>query len=325
MSDDAVRGRSAEPDKHNDMAPERAQSAARDWGITPIDWEAFWASEAPAQEWELEPLVPAGRCTAIYAPAKLGKSLLALDAIAARATGRPVLGGPVIDPLDCMYLDLEMTEADLRERLSDLGYGPDDDLSRLHYFQLPTLPPLDTDLGGEMITGLATELGVGLVAIDTMARAVQGNENDADTYRDFYRFTGRQLKAAGIGVLRLDHQGKDAALGQRGSSAKADDLDVVFRMSAIDLRTMKLTRTHSRVPWGPSEITIVRHEEPTLRHVITGDAVPAGTHDCIVALDELDVPLDASAATATDALRRAGKGTRRAIVLAALKTRKARL
>jgi hypothetical protein len=303
---------------------DNVQTAARDWGIAPIDWEAFWASEAPEQEWGLEPLVPSGRCTAIYAPAKLGKSLLALDAIAARATGRPVLGAAALDPINCMYLDLEMTEADLRERLTDLGYGPDDDLSRLHYFQLPTLPPLDTELGGEMITGLATELGVSLVAIDTMARAVSGNENDADTYRDFYRFTGRQLKAAGIGVLRLDHQGKDAALGQRGSSAKADDLDVVFRMSAIDLRTMKLTRTHSRIPWGPSEITIVRHEEPLLRHVITGDAFPAGTHDCVLALDELDVPLDASSAKATETLRRAGKGTRKLVVLAALKARRSR-
>jgi KaiC/GvpD/RAD55 family RecA-like ATPase len=288
----------------------------------PIDWAAFWSTEAPAEDWILEPVVAAGRQTAIYSTAKTGKSLLALDIAAAGATGRSVLGYPPRDPIDIVYVDLEMTEADLRERLTDLGYVPDDDLSHLHYYQLPAWPALDAELGGEILRSIAVKTGARVVVIDTMARAVSGAENDADTYRNFYRHTGRQLKAAGVALLRLDHQGKDQALGQRGSSAKDDDLDVVFRLTQLDNKTLKLTRTRTRVPWMPAEISLVRHEEPMLRHVASDDAVPAGTHDAVLALDELEVPLDATGTVALAALRRAGKGQRKTVVLAALKARR---
>ena len=44
-------------------------------------------------------------------------------------------------PIHVLYLDYEMTRADLRERLEDMGYGPDADLKRLHYALLPDLRP----------------------------------------------------------------------------------------------------------------------------------------------------------------------------------------
>jgi hypothetical protein len=311
-----------------ELAPGEDPSAAveplpADKWVKPIDWAIFWASESPAEDWLLEPIVAAGRQTAIYSKAKIGKSLLALDIAAAGATGRSVLGYPARDPIVILYVDLEMTEADLRERLTDLGYGPDDDLSRLHYYQLPNWPSLDGEIGGEILTSLAIARGAALVVVDTMARAVAGEENSADTYRNFYRHTGRILKAAGVALLRLDHQGKDDAQGQRGSSAKDDDLDVVFRLTQLDARTLELTRTRSRIPWVAAKLSIVRHEEPVLCHLVSADAVPAGTFDCITALDELDVPLDATAATALATLRRADRGARKQVVLAALKHRRA--
>lgn len=309
----------------NELAPYEptgsTQTVAAEWMI-PIDWSDFWRADVPADEWLIEPIVARGRQTAVYSMAKTGKSLLALDLAASAATGRSILGHPAKDPVHVMYVDLEMTEADLRERLTDLGYGSDDDLSRLSYYQLPELPGLDRDLGGEMLVSTAVDRGVQMVVVDTMARAVQGGENDADTYRAFYWHTGRRLKAAGVALLRLDHQGKDANLGQRGSSAKVDDVDIVFKLTQLDAKTLKLTRTHSRVPWVPFEITLVREDSPVLRHVWTDDFVPAGTHDAIVALDELAVPIDATAETALATLRRDGRGQRRAVVLAALKARR---
>ena len=65
------------------------------------------------------------------------QELACVDIVAAAATGRSVLGQLARDPIRILYIDLEMTEADLRERLTDLGYGPDDDLSNLAYYQLP--------------------------------------------------------------------------------------------------------------------------------------------------------------------------------------------
>jgi hypothetical protein len=296
---------------------------APEWGITPLDWAQFWKQDAPIADWVAEPLVARGRATAIYSRAKVGKSLLGLDIAAAKATGRSALGQPPANPVPVVYVDMEMTAADLRERLEDLGYGPDDDLSQLRYYQLAPLPPLDSDEGGELMAEVAVSAGAELVVIDTMARAVEGDENSADTYRSFYRYTGRRLKAANIALLRLDHEGKDGAQGQRGSSAKNDDVDIVFRLIAEGNR-IKLRRTHSRVPWVPAEVDIVRQEEPLLRHVVASDGWPAGTSEVARLLDEHDVPLDAQTATACRALRSSGQGRRREIVIAALKFRRTR-
>lgn len=299
-------------------AEEPAGADLADWAA-PVDWGAFWAGEAIEQEWLVEPIIPARRQVAIYSAAKCGKSLLALDAAAALATGRPLLGATRTQPLHVVYVDLEMTEDDVRERLEDMGYGPDTDLSRLHYYLLPSLPSLDSDLGGQVVEAIARRYDARLVVVDTMARAVAGAENESDTYRDFYRHTGKRLKAAGVALLRLDHAGKDPTAGQRGSSSKADDVDVVFRMTAIDAG-FKLRRTHSRVPWVPIEIELARHGSP-LRHTLTTGLWPDGTREVAALLDQLAVPLDARTAEAVRTLAAAGHGKRRQVVIAALKWR----
>ena len=152
---------------------------------------------------------PRGRQAGLFAPAGLGKSLLAVDVSAAKATGRPVLGQPAQAPVSVVYIDMEMTPEDLRERLGDLGYGEDDDFSNLHYYQLTALPPLDTIEGGDALMAIVERYDPEVVVLDTMARVVAGDENSADTFRAFFRCTGCRLKAAGVALLRLDHAGKD--------------------------------------------------------------------------------------------------------------------
>jgi hypothetical protein len=285
-----------------------------------IDWGEFWSEES-TEEWLAEPALPKGRAVAIAATAKVGKSLFLLDIAAALATGRPALGQPARPPIHVLYCDYEMTKDDLRERLEDLGYGPDDDMSHFHYAHLPSLPPLDTAAGGQALLQAALATGAELVVIDTLARAVQGAENDADTYRQHYLHTVMLLKQQGITTVRLDHLGKDKEKGARGSSAKNDDVDVVWQMSPSD-NGILLKRTHSRVPWVPDQIAITRHTDP-LRHAVVGHmAWPEGTKDCAQLLDSLGVALDASRRTAQAALKAVDKGKREAIVRAALKYRK---
>lgn len=156
-----------------------------------------------------------------------------------------------------------------------------------------------------------------------MARAVNGDENVSDTYRNFYRHTGRRLKAAGIALLRLDHGGKDPTQGQRGSSAKEDDVDVVFRLTPVD-DGLTLKRTHSRVPWVPAEVNLRRDDEPQLRHTLAAGLWPEGTKDVAGLLDRHTIPVDATASVAGQVLRSVGEGRRKQVVVAALKWRRER-
>jgi AAA domain len=291
--------------------------------VTPIDWVAFWNAEPSLNDWAIEPLLPAGRQVAVWSRAKVGKSLLALDVSAACATGNSVLGGPAVEATDVIYVDLEMGPDDLRDRLEDLGYGPETHLDRLHYYQGPGMPPLDTDFGGEVLMSIVAERKARVVVIDTMARAVSGEENWADTYRDFFRYTGQRLRAVGASVLRLDHGGKDRNQGQRGSSAKDDDVDVVLELFEQNGQIV-LKRTRSRIAWMPPEVRLVRETEPYLRHVLAPTAVPESVLAVTKLLDAAGVPLDATVRGAQDALRRAGNARRISVVGSALKHRRIR-
>jgi KaiC/GvpD/RAD55 family RecA-like ATPase len=285
---------------------------------------AFWNREQRS-EWLIEPIIPTGRHVVLYAPAKAGKSLLALEIAAAAATGRPILGQAPGEPTSVLYVDMEMTEDDLAERLSDFGYDEGDDLSRLHYSLLPSLAPLDTPAGAETLLRTVRRWRPQLVVIDTMARAVAGEENDADTYRHFDMYTSRALKRAGVAVFRLDHTGKDPTKGQRGSSEKVGYADLVWRLTYGEDQTGTLTATHQRVSWVPSQVPIRRVDEPATSHRLTqSGSWPSGTKELAEVLEQLGAPIDCSTRDAQRLLKAAGQSRRRALVVAAVKWRRQR-
>lgn len=290
-----------------------------------VDWQRFWDDDHSDEQWLAYPIVPTGRAIALYAPAKAGKSTITLAIAAAVATGRPVLGRRIHPQVDVLYLDYEMTQADLQQRLMELGYGPDDDLSRLHYALLPSLPPLDTVEGATAILDLCDATSAQFSVIDTFGRAVGGEEDHADTVRNFYRHTGLALKARGITYLRTDHSGKDVAKGMRGSSAKNDDVDLVWQLSRTDTdkgHGVRLRRTHSRVAWVPEEVKVLRTEtDDGYDYVIDGDvrAHPDGTRQAMELLMDIGVTASTSQRDLVRALDGAGVKMPRRVQREALK------
>lgn len=282
-----------------------------------VDWGTFWDRDRNDADWVFADVLARGRGHSLYAGHKTGKSLLMLHiaAVVAQQAGNVVV-----------YLDYEMTEDDLHERLVDMGYGPHSDLSRLRYALLPSLPALDLPEGGRALGDLLDAVQVEypdhhpVVIIDTTGRAVQGDENSADTIRSFYRWTGLGLKQRGATWARLDHAGKDSTKGQRGSSAKGDDVDVVWRVERTD-EGLNLRRDATRMSWVPERVMFHRSEDP-LRYTQVVAAWPAGTGDCAADLDRLGLPLDTTSTAALAALREAGVPRRKAVVLAALRHRK---
>lgn len=281
-----------------------------------IDWSTIWDLDVDADDFLIAPVVAAGRSHALYASAKTGKSLFVLYLVACAATGRPVLDHPAAKPVRTLYIDAEMTPGDVKERLVDMGFGPGDDLSNLAYLSLPMLPPLDTAEGGAHLLALAAEHRAELVVIDTVSRVMEGEENDNGTIQRYYRHTGSRLKAAGIALVRIDHSGKDAERGQRGGSAKNDDVDVVYRLTANDRGRFTLKATHRRMSWVPESLNVQQTADP-LGYSRVDDAWPAGTADAARLLDRLRIPIDHGRERAKHAIKDAGEDVPRTGTLAA--------
>lgn len=282
-----------------------------------IDWADFWAEDDTAAEWLLDDVLARGRGHLIYAKHKAGKSLLMLWCVV-----ELVRRGEVV-----VYLDYEQSKNDLRERLTDMGCGPETDLSRLRYALLPTLPPLNTAAGGDALLALVDDAAKQhpgrevVVVIDTISRAVDGEENSADTAQGFYTHTGLGLKRRAATWVRLDHAGKDESRGARGNSAKGDDVDVIWRLVETD-GGVDLVRDAARMTWVPERVPLRKEAEPVLRYVPTRANWPAGTLEIADALTRLGVPVDASYRDAVSVLKDHGKGRRQRVVLAALKYRR---
>jgi hypothetical protein len=306
----------AEPDDQEDATGEAAPEEPSPF----LDWSTFWDTERHDEDWLYRDVLARGRGHALYASHKAGKSLLMLAMAAELATRT--------HDTVVVYLDYEMTEDDLAERLQDMGYGPHSDLSRLCYALLPSLPPLDSRDGALALERLLDAVQAEhpgrhlLVAIDTTSRAVVGEENASDTFRAFYSHTGIALKRRGATWARLDHAGKDTTRGQRGSSAKGDDVDVVWRLVRTD-NGISLKRDVARMSWVPELVTFAIDTGPLTFRRIEGDW-PEGTEATARLLDQLGVPIDASGRQAQQALRDSDQGRRSEIVRAAQRWRQKR-
>jgi hypothetical protein len=286
-----------------------------------VDWSTFWDADHDTAEWLAEPVLAIGRSHVVYAAGGTGKSLFVLWLCARIATGGPGLDGAPLERRHVLYVDFEMTATDLAERLEAFGYGPDDDLSWLHYALLPIIDPADTEAGGRMLVELAKHVDAAIVVVDTYSRAVAGEENSADTVRNRYRHTGLHLKAAGIGLVWISHAGKDGDRGQRGSSAANDDVDVVWHMAPAD-GGFVLTAKKRRMGWVPADVALRQDTDgPELAYRTALTAVPAGTAAAIAQLDGLGAPLDISMRKAQKMLRDGGFRCRNEVVRAAVRSR----
>jgi AAA domain len=261
------------------------------------DWHALWADDSD-EEWLHVPLLPARRSIVIYSPPKAGKSLLMLEFAVALSRGKTFLGHQIERRIRVLYVDFENDpRGDVRSRLQAMGYGPDD-LDHLDHLSYPTMAGLDTERGSLELLEAVRAYRSEVVIIDTVSRAVDGEENSNDTWLGLYRHTGLKLKQAGVALVRLDHTGKDETRGTRGGSAKSGDVDAIWRLSKITDERFRLECTDSRMLIETKSLHLTRHRLPRLHH--TADVLGAMTDreariaNLVQLLDANGIPADAT-------------------------------
>ncbi|MEI2715775.1 MAG: AAA family ATPase [Candidatus Nanopelagicales bacterium] len=298
-----------------------------------IDWRTAFNREHTETDWIVPGLVEAGRAVALYSPAKAGKSLFLLWLAARVALGQDIFGQPV-KARTVLYVDLENTQGDVLDRMEHMGFDADTEAlaERLHYLSLPMMRRLDTPEGGRQITEAALAVGADLVVIDTAARTITTAEKDADTWHNWYSNTGFPLKHHGIAVIRLDHSGKDEKKGQRGSSAKNSDVDLVVRLTAtqdgagdaVFLKAEESRQAHyltrAKLRRGRDDCGFLTHDVESLEW--PAGSIDPGVQAVMDQLDGLDVPVTAGRGTVLAALKAAGLKYPKRVVEQAIRVRK---
>ena len=294
-----------------------------------LDLARLVTEERQPREWVIDGLCPAGASIAVVGRAGGGKSLLVLAASINIAAGRNRFAGLIIPkPRNVLYIDTENTEDDVYERVTDLGVTRATDLRRLHFLHLPSLPPLDRDDGGRELAAIVAAYNLqrgDVVVLDSTQRVTQGPENDADTWRAFYRATGQGLKRHGLTVIRTDNTGKDESRGSRGSSGKRDDVDVSWILTTEGDRGQYLTLhpEKARIPdVHPIAMERLSRPDGTIGYTTARDPRQVEITALITVLDRLGLANDAGVRPCRDALKIAGEKVSNDILRDAVRARK---
>lgn len=239
---------------------------------TPLDLRRLRREPPQPIAWLVPDLLARDSYVSLSAAPGTGKSVLSRAIAVAASVGVSALDpGHRLEPARVIYLDAENGEDWWRDGLDSMAAPMD--LPNLSVVCYPDLGGLDTEKGAREFQSLIGDLAAGmdgevdLVVLDTVSRFISGGENDADTWSQFYRLAIQPLRDQKVAVLRLDHLGKDADKGPRGSSHKLSDVDADFRMTAARAGSDDLTLTlgKRRRQHFAQSITLRRRDEP-LRH-----------------------------------------------------------
>lgn len=162
--------------------------------------------------WLIPRLIGTSGATMLIAPGSTGKSLLSVAICAAVATGHPAwLGMQPTAAVPVLYLDWEDTAAVHAERLHALARAVDQRAPSDVWYR-PMRVPLAR--AGESVRRQVDDLGVGLVAIDSVMLARGGDAmGPTDTIAMF-----SAMRELGVPIILTDHKSKsDQREGRRGA------------------------------------------------------------------------------------------------------------
>lgn len=196
--------------------------------IDPTLWEGL---PIPPRSWHVEGLIPARTVTKLSGAGGEGKSLLALQLLAATATGLRWLGREVT-PGRALYLSAEDEADEVHRRLADIVREHDVTFGDLADLRIAPLAGLDAVLAApagrngqiaatplwRALEALVADFRPSIVAIDTLADAFGGDEINRVQARQFIALLRGLALRHDCAVLILSHPSLTGIASGKGSS-----------------------------------------------------------------------------------------------------------
>ncbi|MFQ5509779.1 MAG: bifunctional DNA primase/polymerase [Leptospirillia bacterium] len=231
-----------------------------------------------------------GQMSLLVGHSNVGKTFVALDLLLSIARGLPWFGKRT-EKRAVAYIAAEgIAGIELRLHAYKRHHGLSDaEVTALPFGYLAANVNLrDSEKQkGQLIEILQTfeaQCGVklGLVVIDTLARAMAGgNENAAEDIGAYVRTSDEIREATGAHIMHIHHLGKDASKGARGSSALRAAVDtelIVTTGGKENVHTISATKQRDLIGGAKGEFRLVPVEIGTDRD---GDEVVSCTvHQC---------------------------------------------
>jgi hypothetical protein len=215
----------------------RAIEEAEQRGLEPGRLATVWADELELQLDKptlVDGLLASTAMTVIYGESGAGKTFVGLDLACHIAAGLPWRGMAVEQGI-VVYVAAEAPES-VKQRL--LAWRTRHPVERLPVLVVTSNVDLLNGDAAELaalLEGIRAEHGrIALVVIDTLARAMTGNENAPEDMGRFVAACAMIREACQGHVAIIHHSGKDAAKGARGHSSLRAATDVEIEVTKSD-------------------------------------------------------------------------------------------
>ena len=206
--------------------------------------------------WVLKPILALGETSSWVGGPGKGKSALLTDIAIHVAGGLTWRGYKAKGRFAVVYLAFE--RGDLVKRRLE-AYKRKHQLSGLPIVVVTA--PVDVMQPGSVSVIVATiqavalkyGIDVGLLVIDTYAKAIAFGGGDENSAKDQNRVLGHLRivqQQTDVHVALIGHTGKDEAKGARGSNAHLGDVDVMVQFGGTDVKTAIVTKANDG-PEGP--------------------------------------------------------------------------
>src|SRR5215212_5074618 len=270
-----------EDERHGVTAPiggrDRSDAPCR----RPLTLKTFDEIPDPgAREFDVEKILPKGYALLFYGDGGTAKSLLTMSMLQALSRGAEEwLGLEVGRKVACLFVDFELDECEQRRRAFEVaaGDGLSAPPSNLYYLSAFGHPPKEVF---SYVRSVCEEKGIGVVAIDSVGLALEGDPGSARDVVGFFRELDA-FRATGITLILVDHQAKlqagESYQGklQYGSSYKGNlsrsRVQVELKKKGANVRSLILRQNKAnfsdladpfgvKVDFEPGKILVSREE-----------------------------------------------------------------
>jgi RecA-family ATPase len=193
----------------------------------------FARLKLPARTMVLDPILPTGGLGMLFAGRGIGKTHVALGIAWAVSTGGEFLRWRAPVPRDVLYVDGEMPQQALQDRLNAIrtvgNFRPEDGAFRLLCMDRQELGLSINlaDVKQQKIIDAQLD-GTQFLVLDNLSTLMNGGpENDAESW-DAMQAWLLQLRRRGMTVLVVHHAGRNGSA--RGTSKREDVLDTIIQL-----------------------------------------------------------------------------------------------
>ncbi len=215
-----------------DLAALCQQNINDEFPIDVLTADTILKTDWPEPVWAIPGILPVGLCILAGAP-KVGKSWFALQIAQAIASGGMVFGKR-IEKGRILYLALEDPPRRLQDRMKKQGWplGLDAEFMTLGNFA-DKIGDLRNG-GGIKLANQIERRGYRMVAIDTLSRSIQGDQNDVSDMTSWLTPLQETAHDKNTSILLNDHHRKTGGFNQDviadilGSTAKGAMADTIL-------------------------------------------------------------------------------------------------